>query len=102
LIGAPLLALAVLPSAIAAHVALTMLGVGYALTESAGITLMQPLARDDVRARAFGVVESSYWLTTGAGAMLAPAIVALAGPRGALTLVAAAPPVAVPTRTRRT
>ena len=95
LIGAPLLALAVLPSAIAAHVALTILGVGYALTESAGITLMQRLARDDVRARAFGVVESSYWLTTGAGAMLAPAVVALAGPRGALALVGAALPVIV-------
>jgi len=95
LIGAPLLALAVLPSAIAAHVALTILGVGYALTESAGITLMQRLACDDVRARAFGVVESSYWLTTGAGAMLAPAIVALAGPRGALALVGVALPVIV-------
>ncbi len=95
LIGAPLLALAVLPSAVAAHVALTILGVGYALTESAGITLMQRLARDDVRARAFGVVESSYWLTTGAGAMLAPAVVALAGPRGALALVGAALPVIV-------
>ena len=95
LIGAPLLALGVLPSAVAAHVALTILGVGYALTESAGITLMQRLARDDVRARAFGVVESSYWLTTGAGAMLAPAVVALTGPRGALALVGAALPVIV-------
>ena len=58
-----------------------VLGVGYALTESAGITLLQRLAHDRVRARAFGVVESSYWLTTGAGAMLAPALVALTSPR---------------------
>ena len=84
LIGAPLVALAALPHAVAALLALTVLGVGYALTESAGITLMQRLAHDGVRARAFGVIESSYWLTTGAGAMLAPALVALVGPRGAL------------------
>ena len=42
-------------------------------------TLLQRLAHDGVRARAFAVVESSYWLTTGAGAMLAPAVIALAG-----------------------
>ena len=98
LIGAPLLLLAGLPSAPAALVALTVLGVGYALTESAGITLMQRLAHDGVRARAFGVIESSYWLTTGAGALLAPAIVALAGPRGALLVVGAALPIIVLTR----
>jgi MFS family permease len=98
LIGAPLLALAAAPYATTARVALTVLGVGYALTESAGITLLQRLAHDRVRARAFGVVESSYWLTTGAGAMLAPAIVALAGPRGALVLVGAALPLIVLTR----
>jgi MFS family permease len=98
LIGAPLVALALVPGPAAAVAALTLLGVGYALTESAGITLMQRLAHDRVRARAFGVVESAYWLTTGAGAMLAPAVVALAGPRGALVLVGAALPVLVLTR----
>ena len=56
-----------------AVLALTVLGVGYALVEVAGLTLLQRLADDGVRARAFAVVESSYWLTTGAGAMLAPA-----------------------------
>ena len=69
LIGAPLLALAAFPHTPTALAALTVLGVGYALTESAGITLLQRLAHDRVRARAFGVVESSYWLTTGAGAI---------------------------------
>ena len=98
LIGAPLVLLAGLASAPAALIALTVLGVGYALTESAGITLMQRLAHDGVRARAFGVIESSYWLTTGAGALLAPAIVALAGPRGALLVVGAVLPIIVLTR----
>jgi hypothetical protein len=74
---------------------LAVLGAGYALVEVAGLTLLQRHAADHVRARAFGVVESSYWLTTGAGAMLAPPIVALAGPRAALALVGAALPVTV-------
>ena len=74
LIGLPLLALANVPGAVTALVALLVLGVGYALVESTGTTLLQRLAHDGVRARAFAVVESSYWLTTGAGAMLAPAV----------------------------
>ncbi|MDA0167374.1 hypothetical protein OM076_44355, partial [Solirubrobacter ginsenosidimutans] len=95
LIGAPLLALAALPSPACALAALLILGVGYALVESAGITLLQRIAHDRVRARAFGVIESSYWLTTGAGAMLAPAIIALTSPRAALAIVGAALPILV-------
>ena len=53
---------------------LLVVGIGYSLVEVAGITLLQRLAHDRVRARAFAVVESSYWLTTGAGAMLAPLV----------------------------
>ena len=75
-----------------------MLGIGYSLVEVAGVTLLQRLAHDGVRARAFAVVESSYWLTTGAGAMLAPLVVAVAGPRGALVVVGAALPLIVLTR----
>ena len=95
LIGLPLLALAGLPHVAVALAALTVLGVGYALVETAGTTLLQRLAHDGVRARAFSVVESSYWLTTGAGAMLAPVLIALAGPRGALALAGAVLPALV-------
>jgi MFS family permease len=95
LIGLPLIALAGLPHVTMALAALTVLGVGYALVETAGITLVQRLAHDGVRARAFAVLESSYWLTTGAGAMLAPVLIALAGPRGALALAGAALPALV-------
>lgn len=90
LAGAPLIALAAVPATAPAVVALTILGAGYALVEVAGLTLLQRHSADHLRARAFGVVESTYWLTTGAGAMLAPPIVALAGPRGALALVGVA------------
>jgi len=95
LIGLPLLALAALPYASVALIGLTVLGVGYALIETSGITLLQRLAHDRVRARTVAVVESSYWLTTGAGAMLAPLLIALAGPRGALVIVGAALPLLV-------
>ncbi len=95
LIGLPLLALAALPYASVALIGLTVLGVGYALVETSGITLLQRLAHDSVRARTVAVVESSYWLTTGAGAMLAPLLIVLAGPRGALVIVGAALPLLV-------
>ena len=95
LVGAPLMLLAALPAAAPAVVLLAVLGAGYALVEVAGRTLLQRHADDHVRARAFGVVESTYWLTTGAGAMLAPPVVALVGPRAALALVGAALPATV-------
>ena len=50
------------------------------------------VSRDGVRARAFAVVESCHWLTTGAGAMLAPLLIAAAGPRGALAITGIALP----------
>jgi fucose permease len=80
---------------VAALVLLLVLGIGYSLVEVAGTTLLQRLAHDRIRARAFAVVESSYWLTTGAGAMLAPLVVAVAGPAGALIIVGAALPLIV-------
>jgi predicted MFS family arabinose efflux permease len=93
LIGLPLTLLAGLPGPVTALAALTVVGVGYALVETAGITLLQRLSRDGVRARAFAVVESSYWLTTGTGAMLAPLLIAAVGLRGALVLTGSALPV---------
>jgi hypothetical protein len=95
LVGAPLMLLAAVPGAAPAIALLAVLGAGYALVEVAGLTLLQRHAADHLRARAFGVVESTYWLTTGAGAMLAPVLVAVAGPRGALAVVGAALPAVV-------
>ncbi len=65
LIGAPLIALAAVPEVGVAVLGLVVLGVGYAVMEVAGLTLVQRLASDAVLARAFGVVEGTYWLTTG-------------------------------------
>lgn len=92
--GALLVSLALLgvgaePSLAFAVLGLTAVGIGYSLVEVAGLTLLQRLVSDEVLARAFAVVESSYWLATGAGALAAPGLVALLGIRGALAAVAA-------------
>ena len=93
LIGVPLVALAVLPGPLMALLALTALGIGYSLVETAGITRLQRLTRDEHRARAFAALESTYWLTTGAGAMLAPLLIHATGVRGALLIAGAALPL---------
>jgi MFS family permease len=100
LIGAPLSLLGVVPSTPVALAGLVVLGVGYAVMEVAGLTLVQRLAADAVLARAFGVVEGSYWLTTGLGSLLAPALVAATGLRTALLIAGAALPVVVLARWR--
>ena len=76
LVGVPLLALTRgAGDCGVAALGLIVLGVGYAVIEVAGLTLVQRLASDAVLARAFGVVEGTYWLTTGLGSLLAPALV---------------------------
>ena len=83
-VGVPLLLVAAVPEVPLALAALLTLGMGYSLIETANLTLLQRLTSDDVLGRAFAVLESSYWLTTGFGAMTAPLIVNLLGVRGAL------------------
>jgi MFS family permease len=79
---------------------LVVLGVGYALIETAGLSLLQRLTSDDVLGRAFAVVETMYWLTTGLGAMLAPAVIAVLGARGAVAAIGACLPLGVALRWR--
>jgi hypothetical protein len=100
LIGAPLSLIGVVPRTPVALAGLIVIGVGYAVIEVAGLTLVQRLASDAVLARAFGVVEGTYWLTTGLGSLLAPALVAAAGLRSALLIVGATLPILVLARWR--
>lgn len=99
-IGLPLAALAGLATAAAAAVALFVLGVGYALVEIAGETLLQRLASDEVLGRVFGVIEGTYTAATGIGAALAPALSAALGIRGALLVVGLALPLVALARWR--
>ena len=79
---------------------LVLLGIGYALIEVAGLSLLQRLPSNDLLGRAFAVVESSYWVTTGLGAMLTPVLVDLIGLRFSLLAVGACLPLLVAFRWR--
>ena len=94
------IALSVFPYTGVALAGLVVLGVGYAVREVAGLTLVQRLASDAVLARAFGVVEATYWLTTGLGSLLAPLLVVLTGLRTTLLIVGATLPALILLRRR--
>ena len=87
LAGVPLLVVAALPEVPVAVTMLVMLGAGFALIEIANLTLLQRLTSDDLLGRAFAVMESSYWVAGGVGAIIAPLVVDLLGLRGALVAV---------------
>ena len=88
--GAGIVLLAALPLPLVALAAMLAVGLGYAFTEAAGWTLLQRQASDEVLARAFGVSESTYWLTNGVGALLGSVLIAALGARGALAAVGSA------------
>lgn len=100
IMGAPLLALAAVDTLPVALPALVCVGAGYALVSVAGLTLLQRLASDDVLSRVFGVVESTYVVSMGIGAALAPVLVSLLGVRGALVGVGAFLPILAVARWR--
>jgi MFS family permease len=100
LVGVPLMLVGASETLGVAVAMLVLLGIGYALIEVAGLSLLQRLPANDVLGRAFAVVESSYWITTGLGAIVAPLIVDLVGLRDALLLVGACLPLLVALRWR--
>jgi MFS family permease len=93
LAGIPLALIGVWPNAGLAYVLLVVLGIGYALSEVALLTLTQRLASDDVLARVFGVEESLQVVATALGSLAAAGLVGALGNRGALTVVGLAEPV---------
>ena len=95
LVGVPLMLIGLAGTTPVALTMLVLLGVGYALIEVAGLSLLQRLPSNDLVGRAFAVVESTYWITTGLGAIIAPAIVNLIGLTGALLAVGACLPLLV-------
>ena len=100
LVGLPLMLIGLAETTAVAVPMLVLLGIGYALIEVAGLSLLQRLPSNDLLGRAFAVVESSYWITTGLGAMLAPVVVNLVGLREALAVVGACLPLLVAFRWR--
>jgi MFS family permease len=93
--GIPLLLLAVVPTPAAALALLTLVGVGNAIEDVAGFTLVQRLVNDSVLARVFGVLFGVVMAGVGVGSIVAPALVSLFGARGALAVTGALLPVLV-------
>lgn len=77
--GLPIALVGVFPDQAAALVLLSFVGVGNALIDLAGFTLIGRLAPDAVMARVFGVLESVVAISIGLGSVLASGLIAWVG-----------------------
>lgn len=82
--GTPILLIGMLALAPAAVLFLAVLGLGNAVLDVAGFTILQRSVPNAVRGRVFGVLESGVMLGTGIGSGLAPLLLGLLEVRGAL------------------
>ncbi|WP_369254143.1 MFS transporter [Geodermatophilus amargosae] len=99
--GLPVTLIGVFPQQAAALVLLACVGVGNALIDVGGFTLLGRITPDDVLARVFGVLESLVALAMGVGAVVAALVVELTGVRTALLTVGLLCPVAAAASWRR-
>jgi hypothetical protein len=91
--GLPLALIGVFPQEAAALGLLAFVGVGNALIDVAGFTLIGRLAPDAVLARVFGVLESLVAVSIGLGAILASAVIGWFGVEVALIAIGLVCPV---------
>ena len=82
--GLPLALIGVFPQETAALCLLAFVGIGNALIDVAGFTLIGRLAPDAVLARVFGVLESMVAVSIGVGAILASTVIEWFGIEAAL------------------
>jgi MFS family permease len=87
--GTPIALIAVWPSQAVAFVLLGIVGIGYILSDVTGTTLLQRAAPEEVLGRVFGVLGSVFLLMWALGGLIAPLLLSLLGPRGALIAVGA-------------
>jgi MFS family permease len=95
LFGAPLALIGVIPERAAAIVLLGLVGIGNALIDVGGFTLLARLADETVLARMFAGFEAILTLGVAAGGLLAPLLIDLLGLRVALLVVGLLAPLAV-------
>lgn len=91
--GVPIALAAIWSNLAVAIVLFAVIGVGNTLVDVSGMTLLQRSADEAVLARVFGVLESLILGTLAAGALVAPLLVSLFGPRGALVATGAVLPL---------
>jgi MFS family permease len=95
LFGAPLALIGAVPELAAAIVLLGLVGVGNALIDVGGFTLLARLADEAVLARMFAGFEAILTLGVAAGGLLAPLVIELIGLRLALVVIGLMAPLAV-------
>jgi MFS family permease len=98
--GAPLVLIGAVPVTLVAGLALGVVGVGNTLVDISAMTLLQRTAPQAVAARVFGALENVIVGGLALGALVAPALVAAIGARGALLVVGALLPVLAALRWR--
>jgi MFS family permease len=91
--GLPLTLVALVPQQSAALVLLAFIGVGNALIDLAGFTLIARKAPDEVLARVFGVLESLVAVFIGIGAVVASSMIEWLGVQTALIAIGLVCPV---------
>jgi MFS family permease len=99
--GLPVMLVGVFPVELAAWVLLAFVGIGNALIDLGGFTLLARLASDEVLARVFGVLESVVALSIGVGALVASLLVEQSGVRPALVIIGLLCPVLAAASWRR-
>ena len=95
LFGAPLVVIGAVPEQAAAILMLGVVGIGNALIDVGGFTLLARLADERVLARMFAGFEAILTLGIAAGALLTPLVVELLGVRLALVATGLLAPLAV-------
>lgn len=91
--GLPIAFIGVVPHEGAALAVIALVGVGNALIDVAGFTLLARMAPDEVLARVFGVLESLVAVSIGIGALVASWVLDAFGPRAALVGIGLVCPV---------
>ncbi len=82
--GAALATLGAHPTVASAFVLLAVAGIGRAVFDVAGRTLLQRVSPPDMLARVFGLLESLMNLCLAIGTLLVPLLIGASGPRAAL------------------
>ena len=95
LFGAPLVAVGVVPEQVPAILLLGLIGVGNALIDVGGFTLLARLTDETVLARMFAGFEAILTLGVAAGSLVAPLVIDLIGVRPALVVIGLLAPLAV-------
>ena len=82
--GAPIALVGIWPNAVAALLLLGIPGIGNAVVDVSGLTLLQRTIPNRILGRAFGALEAQVFATVGLGSLLASGLVAWIGIRGSL------------------